>query len=424
MTPNLNSQNAYEVLGIPPDAQMDVVRQAFKALALRYHPDAAPPEQKKDAAALFARINQAHSLLRDSQKRQQYNELLSRGLTPDLSKPIEDQGRVASLAEIVGEIESLGIDSRPVETLIPAGKLRDELLTPHLIQGENFRESVIDAVSVCGPMTCSGFSRPPGTMTGYIVVTELRLILLMTFEDRENLGTQNHPRIRTTWNYRSVSLPFAHLERVHILYEPEPEGPLLTPTDRIDISAGDTAFNLGFPIGPVRIERLMLVLNVQGLPLRMHSPPRKEVRWRKEALVMWLAAFLGSLPSLLIWALLFIVTAFMSCGGHTKPSGVRGDEWHYISMKLLAWMNAHYLSALLWYAALAGIAIAGFKVLKHVRETWSTPNPSQFFGDLQADYARGAPALVVPTAAPPGAAAPVRDAAVPNAKVSSQLALK
>jgi len=64
-------QDHYAVLEIGRDASAEDVQRAYRALALRYHPDrnAAP-----DAAARMAAINEAYEVLRDRGRRRSYDQ--------------------------------------------------------------------------------------------------------------------------------------------------------------------------------------------------------------------------------------------------------------------------------------------------------------------------------------------------------------
>ncbi|MBX9737458.1 MAG: J domain-containing protein [Phycisphaerales bacterium] len=64
----------YETLGIPEDAPAGAIKRAFRALALRLHPDV---NQQAGAAAQFAGLQQAYSVLNDPQKRAQYDAALA-----------------------------------------------------------------------------------------------------------------------------------------------------------------------------------------------------------------------------------------------------------------------------------------------------------------------------------------------------------
>src|SRR5438874_12497938 len=107
MKPNPESNNAYEILGVPRDANPAQLRQAFRKLALKHHPDAVPAEEKAAAATVFAKINQANELLRDPEKRKKYDSLLDRGIVPDLAREAAHIAGFSSLADIIGQIRGL-----------------------------------------------------------------------------------------------------------------------------------------------------------------------------------------------------------------------------------------------------------------------------------------------------------------------------
>jgi len=64
----------YEILGIKKSASLDEIKKAYRELALRYHPDRVPHEQKKEAEEKFKEISEAYAVLSDSQKRATYDE--------------------------------------------------------------------------------------------------------------------------------------------------------------------------------------------------------------------------------------------------------------------------------------------------------------------------------------------------------------
>ncbi|UCE85647.1 MAG: molecular chaperone DnaJ [Deltaproteobacteria bacterium] len=60
----------YEVLGVSRDADAKTIKNAFRKLALRYHPDRS---QEPDAEEHFKEIAEAYAVLRDPQKRADYD---------------------------------------------------------------------------------------------------------------------------------------------------------------------------------------------------------------------------------------------------------------------------------------------------------------------------------------------------------------
>lgn len=65
------SRNYYDVLGISRSASDNEIRNAYRELAKRYHPDI--NRTNPDAEDLIRSINQAYSVLRDREKRATYD---------------------------------------------------------------------------------------------------------------------------------------------------------------------------------------------------------------------------------------------------------------------------------------------------------------------------------------------------------------
>lgn len=74
--------DAYRELGVSPSASGEAIRQAYLALARRYHPDRAPAGRAAEYEERMKRINSAYELLRDPQARQQYDRLRMPNTTP------------------------------------------------------------------------------------------------------------------------------------------------------------------------------------------------------------------------------------------------------------------------------------------------------------------------------------------------------
>ena len=63
--------NYYEILGVEKNADEAAIKAAYRALAKKYHPDTNP--NNPEAEAKFKEINEAHDVLKDKTKRQNYD---------------------------------------------------------------------------------------------------------------------------------------------------------------------------------------------------------------------------------------------------------------------------------------------------------------------------------------------------------------
>ena len=67
-------KNHYEILGISKNASEEEIKKAYRKLALKYHPDRAPSDKKKEHEEKFKEISQAYSILSDKDKKAQYDQ--------------------------------------------------------------------------------------------------------------------------------------------------------------------------------------------------------------------------------------------------------------------------------------------------------------------------------------------------------------
>lgn len=65
-------QDYYATLGVPRDATPEAIRKAYRALARKHHPDV---DKTPGATERFQQINEAHEVLKDSEKRKRYDLL-------------------------------------------------------------------------------------------------------------------------------------------------------------------------------------------------------------------------------------------------------------------------------------------------------------------------------------------------------------
>lgn len=69
----MSKRDYYEVLGVAKNASDEDIKKAFRKLARQYHPDV-NKENPKEAEAKFKEVNEAYSVLSDSQKRAAYDQ--------------------------------------------------------------------------------------------------------------------------------------------------------------------------------------------------------------------------------------------------------------------------------------------------------------------------------------------------------------
>jgi molecular chaperone DnaJ len=65
----MSKRDYYEVLGVDKSASADEIKKAFRRLAVQHHPDKEGGDEAK-----FKEINEAYDVLKDSQKRQRYDQ--------------------------------------------------------------------------------------------------------------------------------------------------------------------------------------------------------------------------------------------------------------------------------------------------------------------------------------------------------------
>ncbi len=75
---NNQKRDYYEILGVPRKATKEEIRQAYRKLALKYHPDR---NKAPDASDKFKEISEAYAILSDDHKRAQYDQFGHAGIS-------------------------------------------------------------------------------------------------------------------------------------------------------------------------------------------------------------------------------------------------------------------------------------------------------------------------------------------------------
>jgi molecular chaperone DnaJ len=88
----------YEILGVSKSANVEEIKKTYRTLALKFHPDRVPQEEKKAAEEKFKEISEAYAVLSDQQKRQLYDQYGHSGI--DQKYAYEDIFRGADFSSI------------------------------------------------------------------------------------------------------------------------------------------------------------------------------------------------------------------------------------------------------------------------------------------------------------------------------------
>ncbi|MDG6973477.1 MAG: molecular chaperone DnaJ [Nitrososphaerota archaeon] len=156
------AKDYYEVLGVQKGASKDEIKDAYRKLALQFHPDR---NKSHEAEARFKEISEAYAVLSDAEKRRQYDSFGREGVYQRYSQ--EDIFRGADFGEFFRGFG--GFDDIFSQFLGggPRQPTRGEDLTYHLqlnledIVHDSEKELEVPRDEVCP--TCNGSGAKPGT---------------------------------------------------------------------------------------------------------------------------------------------------------------------------------------------------------------------------------------------------------------------
>ena len=154
----------YEVLGVPKGASKDQIKDAYRKLALQFHPDR---NKSPEAEGKFKEVSEAYAVLSDEEKRRQYDSFGKEGVYQRYSQ--EDIFRGVDFGQFFRGMGFGGFDD-VFSQFFGGGARRPERgedLTYHLemrledIVEDSHKEIEIPREEVCE--TCKGSGAKPGT---------------------------------------------------------------------------------------------------------------------------------------------------------------------------------------------------------------------------------------------------------------------
>ena len=75
-----SGKDYYKILGVRRNANDKQLKKSYRKLALKYHPDKVPEEERDAAQDKFVEISEAYNVLSDPEKREIYDQYGEEGL--------------------------------------------------------------------------------------------------------------------------------------------------------------------------------------------------------------------------------------------------------------------------------------------------------------------------------------------------------
>jgi molecular chaperone DnaJ len=93
----------YEILGVPRDADPDALKKAYRALAMRHHPDRNPDDPASEER--FKEASEAYAILSDPEKRRSYDRFGHRGVGAGAGgAPFQDFGDLGNFTDLFEDL--------------------------------------------------------------------------------------------------------------------------------------------------------------------------------------------------------------------------------------------------------------------------------------------------------------------------------
>jgi molecular chaperone DnaJ len=102
----MTKKDYYEILGVNKTDSIEEIKKVYKKLALKFHPDCAPEDKKKEYEEKFKEMSEAYAVLNDPEKKRQYDEFGHNSFDQRYSQ--EDIFRDSDFSSIFEEIFGRG----------------------------------------------------------------------------------------------------------------------------------------------------------------------------------------------------------------------------------------------------------------------------------------------------------------------------
>ncbi|KAK3333622.1 hypothetical protein B0T19DRAFT_449037 [Cercophora scortea] len=100
----------YALLGVDKTASPDVIKKAYRKLALQHHPDKVSEELRAESEAKFKAVTQAYEILRDEEKRHMYDQHGMAAFDPSRGP---GGGAEVDLNDILAQMFGMGVGGMP-----------------------------------------------------------------------------------------------------------------------------------------------------------------------------------------------------------------------------------------------------------------------------------------------------------------------